>query len=113
MAPGLIDDAQHSVVGTEKSLPKSIFPDGLKTSGQHPPIYEELRPYKDFPAHIAGDTIWDANDYKDRPEAWIHRLTGEEIAELGDAADRFKTAGIPLTGISKVHQVSVGVANAN
>lgn len=101
MAPGLLDDSQYSILGAEKAPPKSIFPDGLKTSGQHPPIYDELKPYENFPDHIAGDTLWDANDYKDRPEAWIHRLTEDEIAELGDAADRFKAAGIPLTGISK------------
>lgn len=101
MAPGLVDDAQYSVVGAEKAPPKSIFPDGLKL-GPTPSTIRRVKPYEDFPNHIAGDTLWDANDYKDRPEAWIHRLTEDEIAELGDAADRFKAAGIPLTGISKV-----------
>ena len=103
MAPGLIDDILSRVF--DGPPPKSIFPDGLKTSGQHPPLYDELRPYEDFPEHIAGDTVWKADDYENNPERWTHHLTQEEITELSDAADRFKEAGIPLTGISKVYQL--------
>lgn len=102
MAPGLIDETPQSVLSLDQSPPKSIFPDGLKTSGQHIPLYEELRPYEDFPEHITGGTVWAADDYKNNPERWTHRLTVEEIAELSDAADHFKAAGIPLTGISQV-----------
>ena len=102
MAPGLIGDTRPSTTGFDKTIPKSIFPDGLKTSGQHPPLYEELRPYDDFPYQIKGDTVWNAADYKDTPERWTHRLTDEEVAELSGAADNFKAAGTPLTGISQV-----------
>ena len=111
MAPGLIDDAQHSIAGVEKPPPKSIFPDGLRTSGQHPPLYGELRPYEDFPEYIVSDTVWDAEDYRNNLETWIHRLKEEEIAELGEAADRFTEAGIPLTGISRVCQLMASTAD--
>ena len=102
MAPGLIDDTRPSTTDFDKTIPKWIFPDGLKTSGQHPPLYEELRSYDDFPKQITGDTVWNAADYKDNPERWTHRLTEAEVAELSCAADHFKAAGTPLTGISQV-----------
>nr|ANM86565.1 putative dioxygenase [Cladonia uncialis subsp. uncialis]AUW31348.1 putative dioxygenase [Cladonia uncialis subsp. uncialis] len=73
----------------------------IKTSGQHPPIYEQLRSYKDFPDEITGPTVWNAEDYRNNPERWTHWLMEDEIAELSDAADKFKAASIPLTGISK------------
>ena len=102
MAPGLIatlSDHTHSI---EKQVPRSIFPDGIKTSGQHPPLYHQLSPYQDFPDEVHGPTVWDANDYKNNPERWTHWFTGDEIAEMSEAADKFRSAGIPLTGISKV-----------
>ncbi|KAF7198309.1 Taurine hydroxylase-like protein SAT17 [Pseudocercospora fuligena] len=81
----------------------SVFPDGLKTSGQHPPIYDLLRPYEDFPKEVTGQTIWSADDYKDNPERWTYVLSNEEITELSLAADRFIETGTPLTGISNDH----------
>lgn len=44
--------------------PRAIYPDGIKTSGQHPPLYDQLRPYQDFPKKITGPTVWKAEEYK-------------------------------------------------
>lgn len=102
MAPGLTATFPHHTPTLEKQVPRSIFPDGIKTSGQHPPLYHQLSPYQDFPHKITGATVWDADDYKNYPERWTHWWTDEEVAEMSEAADTFKNAGIPLTGISKV-----------
>ena len=102
MAPALTATYPSHTPSTEKELPHSIFPDGIKTSGQHPPLYHQLRPYQDFPTEITGPTVWNAEDYKNNPERWTHLFTDEEIAEMSEAADAFQHAGIPLTGISKV-----------
>ena len=84
------------------ALPPDIFPDGLKTTGQHPPLYDELHPYEKFPKSISGPTLWKAEDYRDAPERWTHRFNEEEVAELSATADAFLAAKIPLTGITKV-----------
>jgi hypothetical protein len=84
------------------NAPKDIFPDGIKTSGQHEPVPDLLRPYEAFPEKIQGPTVWTREDYKDQPEKWTHRFTKEETEELGKASDDFIAAGIPLTGISQV-----------
>lgn len=84
------------------TLDLSKFPDGLKTSGQHPPVYSEVRPYADFPKVHSGPTVWKAEDYRDHPELWTHRFTDEEIQEISNAADAFIEDKTPLTGISKV-----------
>ena len=102
MAPGLTSPLSNYTQSTEKQVPRSIFPDGIKTSGQHPPLYHQLSSYQDFPDKIHGPTVWDSNDYKNNPERWTHWFTDDEIAEMSDAADNFRSAGIPLTGISKV-----------
>ena len=105
MAPGLTD-VRPSTSSTAQNRPwKDIFPDGIKTSGQHSPVYKDLRPYEEFPEEINGPTLWKAEDYKDNPERWTHYFTEKEIAELSEAADDFKAAGIPLIGISKVGQM--------
>lgn len=80
----------------------ALFPDGLKTTGQHPPLAEELHPFEDFPSEITGRTVWKAEDYKDHPKKWVHRFTAAEIEELSSTADQFIAAGTPLTGISQV-----------
>ena len=98
MAPGL----NQSPGMNEARAPKSISPEYIKTSGQHPPIYEQLRSYEVFPEEITGPTVWDAAEYKSSPERWTHWLTEDEIRELSDAADKFSAASIPLTSISKV-----------
>lgn len=93
MALGLVDDTLlPSMTQNEKVPSKSIVPDGLKTFGQHPPLYDELSVYENFPEQITGKTVWDADDYMNSPERWEHRMTEEEIVKLSDAADRFKAA---------------------
>lgn len=104
MAPGLTAALPNQSPTVEKQLPLSIFPDGIKTSGQHPPLYHKLKPYHDFPHEITGPTVWDADDYKNNPERWTHYFTNDEVAEMSEAADNFRNAGIPLTGITKVNQ---------
>ncbi len=84
---------------------RSIFPDGIKTSGQHPPLYDLLRPYSEFPKEISGESVWKAEDYANNPERWVHVFTDEEISELSAIADEFIAAKIPLTGISKVRKL--------
>ncbi|KAE8153443.1 hypothetical protein BDV25DRAFT_149506 [Aspergillus avenaceus] len=83
------------------SIPIDIFPDGLKTTGQHPPLYDHIRPFDKFPKEISGPTVWKPEEYRDQPEKWTHRFTPEEIAELSATADEFLAQKIPLTGISK------------
>ena len=105
MAPGLITppaERSHDPIESKRSVPLELFPDGIKTSGQHPPLYDQLRPYEHFPEEITGSTVWHTEDYKDNPERWTHHLSEEEVEELSNAADRFKEEGRPLTGISKV-----------
>ncbi|KAK3701505.1 hypothetical protein LTR37_015479 [Vermiconidia calcicola] len=107
MAPGvLLDDradAPHTL-STKRfntDAPKDVFPDGIKTSGQHPPIYEKLRSYQDFPKEITGPTVWKPEDYQNSPERWVHWFTEEEKEELGAAADAYMESGAPLTGLTK------------
>ena len=105
MAPGLtsVETADSVDLSTIKSQgPRSVFPDGIKTSGQHPPNYEELKEYDQFPESIGGPTLWKAEDYRDNPERWVHRFSEDEIEEMSTAADDFEASGTPLTGITKV-----------
>ncbi|KAK7719280.1 hypothetical protein SLS57_005779 [Botryosphaeria dothidea] len=107
MAPGPVAEsapqAPHLHPSKANSAPvdTNIFPDGIKTSGQHPPLYDLLHPYEDFPKEIVGPTVWKAEDYKNNPERWTHPFSDDEIAELDKAADAFLAAGHPLTAISK------------
>ena len=103
MAPALTESAPAPphTLADPNSVSKSIFPDGLKTSGQHNPIYERLRPYSDYPKEISGPTVWKADDYRSNPERWTHVFSDEEIAELGKASDDFMASGTPLTGIRR------------
>lgn len=106
MAPSALatpPSAPHIV--SQKPVDKTIFPDGIKTSGQHPPLYDQLRPYADFPKEITGGSVWKAEDYTDNPERWVHEFSAQEIAELSAAADKFIAEGIQLTGISKVRAI--------
>lgn len=106
MAPALTESAPkapHQLTSTHSSAPRDIFPDGLKTTGQHPPLYDEIRPFEQFPKEITGRTIWHPDEYRNYPEKWTHRFLPEEIDELSTAADNFLQNKIPLTGISKVN----------
>ena len=100
MTPALTESLP--IVVPRSSHPLSLFPDGIKTSGQHPPLYDELLSFDSFPTEIAGPTVWRSDDYVHNPERWIHDFTHEEISEMSAAADGFITAKLPLTGISKV-----------
>lgn len=108
MAPGaLIPDSppqpsHNNLKAANNQAPTSIFPDGIRTSGQHPPVYSLLKPYSEFPQQITGNTVWQKEDFQTHPEKWVHPFTEDEIAELGEAADKFIESGIELTGISKV-----------
>lgn len=106
MAPSVIGaqpTAPHLLsTQSQKPVDTKIFPDGLKTSGQHPPLYDQLRPYSDFPKEITGETVWKSEDYQNNPERWVHPFSAEEIAELSEAADKFIEEKLPLTGISQV-----------
>ncbi|KAB8267478.1 hypothetical protein BDV30DRAFT_220030 [Aspergillus minisclerotigenes] len=83
------------------AIPLDVFPDGLKTTGQHAPLYDHIKSFEQFPKEISGPTVWKAEEYRDAPEKWTHRFTAEEIAELSATADQFLANKIPLTGISK------------
>ncbi|KAB8201855.1 Taurine catabolism dioxygenase TauD TfdA family protein [Aspergillus parasiticus SU-1] len=83
------------------AIPLDVFPDGLKTTGQHAPLYDHIKSFEQFPKEITGPTVWKAEEYRDAPEKWTHRFTAEEIAELSATADQFLANKIPLTGISK------------
>jgi hypothetical protein len=105
MAPALTPVAptaphELSTPNTNKA-PKSIFPDGIRTSGQHEPIYSLLRPYSDFPKQITGSTAWEKAEYTSNPERWTHVFSSDEVKEISDAADAFIASGTPLTGITK------------
>ena len=99
MAPSFVDT---TVLSAQAANSEIAFPDGLKTSGQHPPIYDAVRSYHEFPKKIVGPTVWKAADYRDNPGLWIHLFTSEEVAEISAAADGFIAANIPLTGITRV-----------
>lgn len=103
MAPAILDGSPPAVpVQSKKPVDTAIFPDGIKTSGQHAPLYDQLKPYSAFPKVCTGPTVWRAEEFVNNPEKWVHRFSEDEIAELGAAADKFIADGIPLTGITKV-----------
>lgn len=88
---------------------KALFPDGLKTSGQHNPIYDQLTPPAQFPKEITGPTVWRAEDYRDHPERWTHAFSSDEVAELSQASGAFLKSGKPLTAMAKVCSLVLGV----
>ena len=103
MAPALTETtptAPHDLTG---QLSQKAFPDGIKTSGQHPPLYDQLKVFEQFPDEIRGPTVWRPEDYANNPERWVHPFSQEQIDEMSDAADKFLASGTPLTGISKVY----------
>ena len=109
MAPGALIDEHPVPTGTipagkfnNNDAPTSLFPDGIRTSGQHAPLYDALKPYEDFPKEVSGATVWKKEDYENNPERWTHHFTEEEIQELGETADAFIRSDTPLTGIAKV-----------
>ncbi|KAK9426271.1 putative TauD/TfdA-like domain-containing protein [Seiridium unicorne] len=106
MAPTAVDyepesDYIQKLKADIKNANKDVFPDGFKTTGQHPPKYDQLYPYSAFPKRIEGPTVWNPEDYSNNPERWVHQFSEEEIAELSGAADKFMELKLPLTGINK------------
>lgn len=110
MAPsvtGGLPTAPHELpISSSRIVSRKIFPDGIRTSGQHPPLYHDLRPYSAFPKEITGPTVWKAEDYANNPERWVHGFSHDEIEELSTAANKFLLDGIPLTGISQVSSMN-------
>jgi hypothetical protein len=102
--PSAVDQAPsgyHHLKKTASDADRTLFPDGYKTTGQHPPLYDQLYPYTSFPQQITGPTLWHASDYASNPERWVHHFTLAEISELSSAADAFLARSHPLEGISK------------
>jgi hypothetical protein len=102
MAPALVETPLAPSTFLDHKPSKALFPDGIKTSGQHNPNYDQIQPYSAFPKEIAGETVWKTEDYVDRPEQWVHRFDEREVNELSEAADAFLASGTPLTGITQV-----------
>ncbi|KIX93421.1 uncharacterized protein Z520_10840 [Fonsecaea multimorphosa CBS 102226] len=102
MAPAAVESSHPlpTVPSKSTTVDLSIFPDGFKTSGQHPPLYDKLYPYSAFPKSISGPTVWSNEDYASHPETWTHVFSDAEINELSTAADNFMSQGLPLTGIN-------------
>ena len=90
------------VAPTDPPADKRYFPDGLKTSGQHPALEDAIFSYEDFPKQISGPTVWTKSDYQNHPDRWTHPFTQEEISELSEASDQFIESGAPLTGLTRV-----------
>ncbi|KXJ86664.1 hypothetical protein Micbo1qcDRAFT_218840 [Microdochium bolleyi] len=87
-----------------KQVNKAVFPDGFKTTGQHPPLYDQLYPYSAFPKHITGTTVWRPEEYSSNPERWVHHFSAAEIASFSRAADAFiASPSHTLTGINKAN----------
>jgi hypothetical protein len=114
MAPGVLTASapvpSHHLNGLPASassssspeLDRRLFPDGLKTSGQHPPDPSALFPYAAFPKEINGRTLWKGSDFEGRKERWTRPFSREEIDELGNAADGYIASGKPMTAMSQV-----------
>jgi hypothetical protein len=103
-APQTATNSSNEVINKAANMgvDLSIFPDGVKTSGQHDPIYDQIYPYESFPKQIptTTPTYWEAADYSANPSLWQHPFSPEELASLSDAADTFIAQGLPLTAIS-------------
>ena len=93
---------QTSTRPSPPTLDRRLFPDGLKTSGQHPAMPHAILPYSAFPKKIDGPNVWTAEEYREDPGRWTHHFTSEEVAELSKVADDFIASGRPLTGMAKV-----------
>ena len=92
----------HQVASPDPPADRRYFPDGLRTSGQHPVLEDKVFPYDAFPKTITGPTVWVRDDYQNRPDRWTHPFSPEEIEELSVASDSFIARGLPLTGMTTV-----------
>lgn len=108
MAPSVSEQLPTAVpVGGKTIIDGETRP---RTSGQHEPIYELLRPYEEFPKEITGPTVWKAEDYTENRERWTHWWSESEIAEIESAAKAFLAAGKDLVTITKVIPPPLGRA---
>jgi hypothetical protein len=103
MAPSISEQVTAVSVVPGKTVAWAAQSTRPKTSGQHEPIYELLRPYEEFPTEITGPTAWKADDYKNNPERWTHWWSEEEISVIETAAKSFLEAGKDLVTITKVY----------
>ena len=97
----------HSIVNGGLPTPPldATFHHDVKTSGQQPPLYEELESFAAFPDRIVGPTVWETQQFKESPNEWTHHFTKRELEELSQGADAFRAAGTPLIDIAKVHRI--------
>lgn len=104
----VLTEPSPAVRGLPAGLPRltpvdrDIFPDGMRTSGQHPPIESQIKPFEDFPTKIAGRTVWNAADLAKDPSSWIHTLESSETEELERATESFMKSGVSLVSMTKV-----------
>lgn len=101
-------------IGLPRVVPvdRKLFPDGLRTSGQHPPVDGQLRPFEEFPREITGPTVWTPQQMIDHPEEWIYQWSEAELEELLQAVEAFIASGTPLVNISKVQEILVPHLNS-
>ena len=100
MAPSVSEQVIVVPVTLGKGVQRESRP---RTSGQHEPIFELLRPYEEFPVEITGPTAWKAEEYANNRERWTHWWSEPEIAEIESAARAFHNAGKDLVTITKVN----------
>lgn len=107
MAPAVVQSPPSEPLGgpvkaPSKAVDISIYPDGLKTSGQLDPIYDQLYPYSAFPKEVpsSAPTMWESADYQNNPSLWQHPFAPGELESLSAAADDFINRNLPLTAIS-------------
>lgn len=73
-----------------------------RTQGQHDVVFDLIPPYTTFPQKINGQTVWQAEDFRAKPELWKEQWTAEQIADLERAYQTFQESGRPITAITKV-----------
>ena len=77
-----------------------------KTSGQHDVLFDLVPPYEQFPKHITGPTVSNADDFRAEPERWQKKWSEEHVRELEAAYEAFQRTGLPLTAITRVSSIS-------
>jgi hypothetical protein len=73
-----------------------------RTQGQHDVVLDLVPPYSAFPQKVTGLTVWQAEDFRAKPELWKEQWTVDQIADLERAYESFRETGRPITAISKV-----------
>jgi len=66
------------------------------------PAAPELDPLpKGFPERADGPTLWDGKELINKPEAWLHQFTAEEIADVEQAVAHFDGLKLPYSAITQ------------